>query len=279
MTNPILACPLCKGPLSAQQNSLVCPAKHCFDRAKQGYWNLLAVQQKKSLDPGDNPQMVSARSQFLDLAHYQPLAQTIQSLLQQHTAELNCAQILDMGCGEGYYTDNWQRALSEHQFIGLDISKHAVKAATRRNKAITWLVASGANMPIAEGSLDVLSVLFSRLMPQPFANALKERGKLILVWPTSDHLVQLKHAMYQELKETSYNPVAELEAQFSLISQQALCFDFTLEAAEHLQTLLLMTPHGQRINDETKTQLIAKLPMTLSFSVNIGCFEKRPSSQ
>jgi len=277
MTNPILACPLCKGPLSAIQNSLVCPQKHCFDRAKQGYWNLLAVQQKKSIDPGDNPVMVNARSQFLDLNHYRPLADSIHELLQQYTQGLASAQILDMGCGEGYYTNLWQRALTTHQFIGLDISKHAVKAATRRNKDISWLVASGANMPVADHSLDVLSVLFSRLMPAPFAKALKDNALLILVWPTGDHLAQLKQHMYKDVKESSYDPAAELEPLFSIKSQQTLSFDFSLDSAEHLQTLLLMTPHGQRINDETKAELINKLPMTLSFSVNIGCFEKRPS--
>jgi len=278
MTNPILACPLCKGPLSVVQNSLVCPANHCFDRAKQGYWNLLAVQQKKSIDPGDNPGMVSARSQFLDLNHYLPLAETVQGLLQQYTAHLASAQILDMGCGEGYYTNLWQNALTQHQFIGLDISKHAVKAATRRNKEISWLVASGANMPVADNSLDVLSVLFSRLMPAPFAKVLKDNALLILVWPSSDHLAQLKQQMYKDVKDSSYDPVAELESLFNLKSQQTLSFDFTLDSAEHLQTLLLMTPHGQRINDETKAHLINQLPMTLSFSVNIGCFEKRASA-
>lgn len=278
MTNPILACPLCKAPLKAINNSLVCEAKHCFDRAKQGYWNLLSVQQKKSLDPGDNPEMVGARSQFLDLDHYRALGVYIQSVIEEHLQGSVNAQILDMGCGEGYYTNIWQRVLTQHQFIGLDISKHAIKAATRRNKAISWLVASGANMPIADNSLDVLTVLFSRLMPVPFAKRLKDNALLILVWPTTDHLVQLKQAMYQDIKESSYNPVQELEPLFSVSAQQKLSFDFTLDKAEHLQTLLLMTPHGQRINDETKAALIEKLPMKLSFSVNIGCFKKRVQS-
>ncbi|NQZ29757.1 MAG: methyltransferase domain-containing protein [Oceanospirillaceae bacterium] len=275
MTNPILACPLCKAPLAPINNSLVCEAKHCFDRAKQGYWNLLSVQQKKSLDPGDNPLMVQARSAFLDLDHYQPLAAAIQHILADELQQINSAQILDMGCGEGYYTSQWQQNLPQHQFLGLDISKHAVKAATRRNRDISWLVASGANMPIADHSLDVLSVLFSRLMPEPFARALKDDALLILVWPSANHLVQLKQALYQDVKTSSYDPIAELNPLFSLQSEQQLNFDFILEQADHLQTLLLMTPHGQRINDDTKASLIQQLPITLSFSVNIGCFRKR----
>lgn len=279
MTNPILACPLCRAPLAPFENSLVCEAKHCFDRAKQGYWNLLSVQQKKSLDPGDNPQMVQARSQFLDLDHYLPLVEAVQTILQRELQGLQSAQVLDMGCGEGYYTHQWQRHLSQHQFIGLDISKHAIKAATRRSRQISWLVASGANMPVADHSLDVLSVLFSRLMPEPFAKVLKDDALLILVWPTQDHLLQLKQAMYQQIKPSNYDPVAELSPLFSVISQQTLAFDFSLDQPEHLQTLLLMTPHGQRINAEIKASLMNQLPIKLRFSVNIGCFKKCADSE
>ena len=57
------------------------------------------------------------------------------------------------------------------------------------------------------------------------------------------------------LKSRAITLSLSLETLFSLKSQQSLSFDFTLDSAEHLQTLLLMTPHGQRINDETKAAI------------------------
>ena len=39
-----LICPLCSAPLSAVDNGVACPANHRFDRARQGYLNLLPVQ-------------------------------------------------------------------------------------------------------------------------------------------------------------------------------------------------------------------------------------------
>lgn len=49
----MLACPICSEPLNAVDNGVVCPAGHRFDRARQGYLNLLPVQHKNSRDPGE----------------------------------------------------------------------------------------------------------------------------------------------------------------------------------------------------------------------------------
>lgn len=64
----MLICPLCSAALGEVDNGVACPAGHRFDRARQGYLNLLPVQHKKSLDPGDNAAMVEARRQFLGAA-------------------------------------------------------------------------------------------------------------------------------------------------------------------------------------------------------------------
>ncbi|EPJ46496.1 MAG: hypothetical protein OFPI_33890 [Osedax symbiont Rs2] len=270
---------MCQQPLQQDDKVLRCANNHCFDQAKQGYWNLLLVQQKKSRDPGDNPNMVEARRQFLDLDHYRPLADSIATILADELADKDNGQVLDMGCGEGYYSDRWQKSLAQQKlhpgFIGLDISKHAIKAATRRNKSIRWLVASGAKMPIAAASLDILSVVFSRLMPRPFAQVLKTDGLLLLVWPSSKHLLQLKQALYTDLKESQYDPKTELDQYFSCESQRLLEFDFVLEQQQHLTTLLQMTPHSQRVSEQQQSDILKTLPINLTFSVNIGLFRKR----
>jgi len=76
----MLACPLCSAPLNAVDNGVVCPAGHRFDRARQGYLNLLPVQHKNSRDPGDNQAMVEARRDFLNAGHYAPVARRLAEL-------------------------------------------------------------------------------------------------------------------------------------------------------------------------------------------------------
>ena len=48
-------------PLQREGNTWACAQGHSFDVAKQGYVNLLPVQNKRSRDPGDSKAIVTAR--------------------------------------------------------------------------------------------------------------------------------------------------------------------------------------------------------------------------
>lgn len=63
------------------------PAGHRFDRARQGYLNLLPVQHKNSRDPGDNLAMVEARRDFLNAGHYAPVAKRLAELAAERTPQ------------------------------------------------------------------------------------------------------------------------------------------------------------------------------------------------
>ena len=47
-----LLCPICGAPLAKRERALVCPSHHSFDIARQGYVNLLPVQQKPEYTEG-----------------------------------------------------------------------------------------------------------------------------------------------------------------------------------------------------------------------------------
>lgn len=126
------SCPLCHAPLSRRDNSYICPLRHQFDLAKEGYVNLLPVQFKRSRDPGDSAEMMQARRAFLDAGHYQPLRDAISDFLSVAAPE----RLLDIGCGEGYYTHAFA-AIAAHCW-GLDVSKSAIRAAARRYPQVNF---------------------------------------------------------------------------------------------------------------------------------------------
>ena len=72
--HPALCCPIDASPLMMDGLSLICENGHRFDVARQGYVNLLGPKDKRSKDPGDSKDMVSARAAFLNADFYQPLA-------------------------------------------------------------------------------------------------------------------------------------------------------------------------------------------------------------
>ncbi|MDX1694781.1 MAG: methyltransferase domain-containing protein, partial [Ketobacteraceae bacterium] len=168
----LLICPVCQLPLEDPDQSgkkLQCGNNHSFDIARQGYIHLLPVQHKKSRSPGDNRAMVQSRQRFLSSGHYEPLANKLGCILQEHLRDTTPLHLLDAGCGEGYYTRYLQAALQQHwpdktlTVCGIDISKDAIVAACRRSRQITWIVASLKQPPVQPGSFHGLVSIFSPL--------------------------------------------------------------------------------------------------------------------
>jgi len=273
-----LSCPVCKSALLQQGTTLRCQNLHSFDIARQGYWNLLLAHKKRSKAPGDNAEMVAARGRFLDQDFYAPLSDKINQLAISALTNTSEPVILDMGCGEGYYTSRLYSELLQHgntpKLVGLDISKHAIKAACRRNKNITWLVGSGADIPMPANTLDLQIVLFSRLMPESFAKPMKPGALLLVAWPGADHLIELRRLIYQEIKPSDFNPAQTLKSAFSLQGQEQVKYSFELQSSADINALLNMTPHSQRLSAEAKQAICNQDKLDLTLDVNLGLFSR-----
>ena len=159
--NSIVQCPVCHQPLSLAGKKWACDNQHHFDLAKQGYCNLLLANQKKSVDPGDDRHMLEARFEFLNAGHYQPISEAINNIVGEHLSQTS--QILDLGCGEGYYLSALEQSLEnpDHQYYGTDISKQALKLAARHHKSIKWFVAAAKNQPFIDQGLDLILNIFA----------------------------------------------------------------------------------------------------------------------
>lgn len=236
-----LVCPLCGRELCREEKSWLCEAGHRFDVARQGYVNLLAVQQKHSLCPGDTREQVLSRRAFLEAGHYLPISQA----LNQAALELGArGPILDVGCGEGYYSVRLAQAMNA-ELIGLDISKEAVRWAAGKYKGPTWLCATAAHIPVRDGSIGTLTSLFALTLPEEFRRVLGRDGLFFQVLAAEDHLLGLKSILYEELTHKEKNTVPALPG-FQLVDSRPIRFSFCLEG-EQIRSLFAMTPHLFRI--------------------------------
>lgn len=243
MVMPI--CPVCGAQLHTDTAPWRCENGHAFDRARQGYVNLLLAHQKHALHPGDTRDQVAARKRFLDQGFYVPIRDTVIDLLQPVLPAQPA--ILDAGCGEGYYGAAVADTL-QADLWGVDISKDAVRYAAVRCKNAHWITASAAHLPFPNGSFDAVMSMFALTMDEEFARILKPGGLFLQVLAGEDHLLGLKKIIYPELlRREKHHPVP---AGFEPVSRKVLEFDFTLTEHQQVQDLLSMTPHFWRITKE-----------------------------
>ena len=244
-----LLCPICGELLRKQDKSYRCELGHSFDIARQGHVNLLPVQNKRSLNPGDTAQQVAGRRAFLDGGFYAPIRDALCALAADHGCS---GPILDIGCGEGYYSAHLAKEL-QTELLGLDISKEAVRYAAGRYKDATWICASAAHLPVKDQSFGLITSLFALTMPEEFKRVLRPDGAYIQVLAAEDHLMGLKNIIYPELHHKEKFSTPEIPG-FRLAESRALRFTFTADG-EQVQNLLGMTPHVYRITKEGADRL------------------------
>lgn len=235
------SCPLCHAPLTRSGNSYLCPQRHQFDQAKEGYVNLLPVQHKRSREPGDSAEMMQARRAFLDAGHYQPLRDAVSDKLRAIEPE----NLLDIGCGEGYYTHAF--AAEAGQTWGLDVSKTAVRYGAKRYPQVNFCVASSQRLPFDDYSMDVVVRIYAPCNPFELRRVVKPGGWVITVTPGPRHLMEMKGLIYSEIQ--LHAPHSEVIEGFSLVSHDALAYPMQL-TGEEATTLLQMTPFAWRAKPE-----------------------------
>jgi 23S rRNA (guanine745-N1)-methyltransferase len=260
-----LACPLDGLPLSIEEKHCSCPEGHHFDIARQGYINLLPAQHKRSRDPGDSKEMIAARQLFFNAGYFQEIAEHLDRISLSYIAANQNTCILDAGCGEGYFLEHLHRSIDSRNpaaapsLIGMDISKWAIIAATRRSRQITWLVGSNRNPPVLPESVDLLICMFGFPEYEAFKKILKPNGKILLADPGPEHLVELREIIYPEVRKSGPPDLSRAEQHgFRLVNTQSLTYKSGILPAEQIHNLLVMTPHLYRAPKEGK-EVAAKL--------------------
>lgn len=269
----VFCCPLCGASLAREAHRYVCPNRHSFDVAREGYVNLLPVNQRHSKDPGDDKQMVAARTAFLDGGWYEPLRTKLCELVRD--ADLPSPVLLDAGCGEGYYTaalGETVAALGGH-IAGVDLSKTAAKRAARRCGEAEIAVASVYHLPLADASADVVVDCFSPLADQEFRRILRSGGLFLYVVPGPRHLWELKEVLY----DAPYENEEKIEEYpgLSLLDAVPVETDFTLRDGADILALYHMTPYVWKTPKDGAERLAALHELRVSAQFRIFVFRAR----
>ncbi|WOH16915.1 methyltransferase domain-containing protein [Paenarthrobacter sp. GOM3] len=253
-----LRCPVCRGALrllEKQQRTLSCDSGHLFDAARQGYFNLLTG--KGTVFEADSAAMVAARHRFLDAGHYDDLAGAV---AESVSAVLHGPDslILDAGTGTGHYLHQAMQR-SGASAVALDISKFALRRAARLNPEAANLVWDiWRPLPLADGTVDAVMVVFAPRNPAEFARVLRPGGTLLVVIPRPRHLAGIaERTGMLAIEEGKAERLAEsMRGHFTSTSSADLDISLTLRGPE-MADLAFMGPAGHHLNAGQLAELAA----------------------
>lgn len=245
-------CPVCGQLLIENDNSFKCRNKHCFDKSRNGYVNLLINGGRKG--HGDNKLMLKARRDFLKKGYYEHLKSSLCSEIQIYSKK--GTSLLDSGCGDGYYTKGICDVICEKgdgEVYAIDVSKEALIFASKICKKAKFAVASAYKLPFANNSFDIVSSLFAPLACDEFYRVLKKGGIFITAIPMENHLYKLKQAVY----DTPYRnePESTELNGFTLLNALEIKKEIQLDSNEDIKNLFIMTPYYYKTSASDQKKL------------------------
>lgn len=270
----LLRCPVCDEGLKLVGQTFICANRHTFDRAREGYVNLLLTKGKRPKFQGDSKEMLQARRRFLEAGYYLPLSQAMNKQIVAWLGKQTAVPaIADIGCGEGWYLGQLQQRLADVRscFFGVDVAKTAIQLAAKQYPIPQFVVADiWHNLPFANGSITILLNLFAPRNPAEFARVLAPGGLLLVVIPQPHHLQQLRRklGLLGIEEEKQQKVVAQLADGFSLQAIEPITIEMNLDRTA-LMNLVQMTPSYWHLTAAVRNKLteLPPEPVTAAFEM------------
>ena len=198
--------------------------------------NLLSVQRRRSREPGDPREMVAARRRFLASGAYDALTSALAAMV----AEKRPAVALDVGCGEGRHTRN----LAAPLVLGIDVSKAAIAAAAKAHPLGWYAVASAAELPLSDASVDVALYVFGPVVEGELARVVRPGGWAVVAHPGPGHLSEVRKLVYSDAWPHEVKPpLRNAQDTFMETDRARLVFTVGIADLHQLEDLFAMTPY------------------------------------
>ena len=183
------------------------------------------------------------RREVLEKGYYSHILNEVVQLIKSFSS---IDTILDIGCGEGYYSKQIKEVSGDKEIIAFDISKDAVQLAAKSDfsNSIKWFVGNLAEMPIKDKRIDCILDIFTPANYSEFNRVLKEGGYVIKVIPGNAHLKELRETAKEQLKSNQYSNAAVVDyfqKKYSVVYHKKVSATYTM-TSEEIKTFADMTP-------------------------------------
>lgn len=245
-------CPHCLQSLRDTPTGLSCASNHSFDRAREGYVNLMPSGRLKGRVAGDSDEMIRARRAFFDNGHYLPIARAV-------AAAVGDADVaLDAGCGEGFYLAQ----LDSLSRWGVDISKPAIRLAARKYGDINFAVGTSFHLPLPDHSVDAIVSVFAPRPFDEFARVLRADGVVVVASPGPNHLRGLTDLIYQTPEPHEQRPHTD-DAVVSVVYELSL-------GQPDVTHLVQMTPYWWKATVAQQDEIRRRQELTVTIDVVVS---------
>lgn len=267
----LLGCPVCGAELADHGGALGCGAGHRFDRARQGHVTLLPPGHRTP--SGDSAEMVADRASFLDAGHYAGITRALGDTVLEGGAPRT---VLDLGGGTGHHLAAVLDRAPAAAGVVLDSSRYAARRAARAHpRALAVVADTWARWPVRDGVLDRVLVVFAPRNGPEAARVLRPGGRLVVVTPAADHLVELVGplGLLRVDPDKAGRLAAALEPHLEPYSRTGHREELRL-SRNAVATLVGMGPHAHHVALERVRAALAALPepISVTVAVEVACY-------
>lgn len=229
--------------------------------------NLVPVNEKNSLHPGDSKEMVLARNELLSTGIYDFLVEWIVEYLN------GCGQrienFLEIGCGTAFYLDAISRGVGSVMNYGSDVSKEAIRFCAKKYKQSFFSINNSFGLSMKDGFFDLILSIFSPFDQKEIERVLSKDGMFVMVRAHKDHLREL----YEIIGLKSKDKTDVTFDHLVLVKEEILTI--ALHPDSHLISLLIqMTPLFWSI-DRKQTDIESIHCNELTAKLKVSCYRRK----
>jgi 23S rRNA (guanine745-N1)-methyltransferase len=221
--------------------------------------------------------MVADRMAFLGAGHYAGVTRALAAAVGDGPA---VETLLDLGGGTGHHLACVLAGLPGAAGVVLDSSPYAARRAARAHpRAMAVVADTWARLPVADGAVDRVLVVFAPRNGPEISRVLREDGRLVVVTPAADHLNELVGplGLLRVDPDKAARLAATLEPHLELVGTAVHREQLRLDRAA-VETLVGMGPHARHLaRDDVRTSL-AGTPEPLAVTVSVHISSYRPVS-
>ena len=257
--NNIYLCPKCREESAIKNFSLVCSNNHVYDFSKKGYIHL--INNYKQTNYGES--LFLARNFIFNCGYYNKVVEVIAYILKNY----NTQNIIDAGCGEGFYIKKLKEKFADTYFFGLDNSKEALSLAVKFDKENPYMLANLSSLPFRDNSINIILNILTPANYKEFFRVLTNDGVIIKIIPNKDYLKEIRDLV--GLKEYENYDTLKLVLENCEVVKKVNVKEVYVLNEESAYNFLEMTPliSNLDINKKELAKKLTKLTVDLEILV------------